>query len=131
MKYNIGDFAKMEKKIDEDLVARFAELTGDNNPIHIDDEAGKKSIFGKRVAHGMISASIISAVIGMQLPGEGAIYLGQNIKFLAPVMIGDTVTAYVEVVEIANEEKGILKLHTYVRNQDEKMVLDGEAIVKI
>lgn len=126
----IGQSASFTKRITENDINAFAEISGDFNPIHVDEEAAKKSMFGRRIAHGMLSASFISAVLGMYLPGEGTIYLGQNLKFLKPVDIGDEITAKVTVAEIVNADKGIYKLSTQCFNQKEEMVIDGEATVK-
>ncbi len=113
---------------DADIV-RFAEVSGDRNPVHLDDAYAARSPFGQRVAHGFLTGSLISAVIGMELPGPGSIYLGQTLKFLAPVYIGDTVTVSVEVIGV-REEKRLVTLRTDGTNQDGKLVLTGEAIVK-
>jgi len=126
----IGKSATFTKKITESDINTFAEISGDHNPIHVDEEAAKKSVFGRRIAHGMLSASFISAVLGMYLPGEGTIYLGQNLKFLKPVDIGDEITAKVTVAEVVNADKGIYKLSTQCFNQKDEMVIDGEATVK-
>ncbi len=126
----IGKSATFTKKITESDINAFAEVSGDFNPIHVDEEAAKKSVFGRRIAHGMLSASFISAVLGMYLPGEGTIYLGQNLKFLKPVDIGDEITAKVTVAEAVNADKGIYKLTTQCFNQKGEMVIDGEATVK-
>ena len=124
----VGQKASFSKTVTETDVYMFAGITGDVNPIHIDKEYAKNSIFKDRVAHGMLSAGFISAVIGVQLPGPGSIYSGQTLKFLAPVYIGDTVTATVEIIEIA-AEKGRVILKTTCTNQDGKAVLDGEATI--
>jgi 3-hydroxybutyryl-CoA dehydratase len=113
---------------DADIV-RFAEVSGDRNPVHLDDAYAARSPFGRRVAHGFLTGSLISAVIGMDLPGPGSIYLGQTLKFLAPVYIGDTVTVSVEVIGV-REEKRLVTLRTDCTNQDGKLVLTGEATVK-
>jgi Acyl dehydratase len=124
----IGMFSNFEKTITETDVQLFAGVSGDINPIHISKLAGERSIFGRRVAHGILVSGLISAVIGMQLPGPGTIYLGQNIKFCSPVFIGDTINAQVEVIEI-KEEKNIVKLATKCTNQEGKVVIEGVAIV--
>ena len=126
----IGQSASFTKRITENDINAFAEISGDFNPIHVNEEAAKKSVFGRRIAHGMLSASFISAVLGMYLPGEGTIYLGQNLKFLKPVDIGDEITAKVSVAEVVNADKGIYKLVTQCFNQKDEMVIDGEATVK-
>lgn len=130
MKMNVGDSASMEKTITESDINLYAELTGDFNTAHIDEEAASGGIFGGRVAHGMLSAGLISAVIGTRLPGDGAIYLSQNLNFLKPVRVGDTVTAICKVTEILNSEKGIYKLETKCVKQNGECVIDGEAVIK-
>lgn len=124
----IGDSASMSKTVSETDVYLFAGITGDFNPAHIDAEYAKETFFKARIAHGMLSAGFISALLGTKLPGPGTIYVGQELKFLAPVMIGDTVTAKVEVVEI-NREKNRVTLRTTCENQDKKLVMDGKALM--
>lgn len=129
MKYSefkVGMKEEVTKIITEEDIQKFAEVSLDFNPIHMDEEAGKNSIFGKRIAHGMISAGLISAVLGTKLPGEGAIYMGQELKFLAPVFIGDTVTAICEIEELIPEKSRVI-LKTTVVNQDGKEVVVGKA----
>lgn len=130
MCYKLNSRESITKTFTESEVELFAKLTGDCNAIHLDYEKAKKSLFGERVVHGMLVASLLSAVIGTKLPGEGTIYMEQEIKFLLPVKIGDTVTAQVEIVEILNVEKRILKLNTEVRNQRGELVIRGYAVVK-
>ncbi len=129
VKFDIGSTAEFSKTISEFDVYQFAGISGDLNPIHINKVAGEASIFKDRVAHGMLVSSLISTVIGTRLPGEGTIYLGQNLKFTSPVYIGDTVTAKVEVAEFI--KKGIVKLNTTVTKQDGTIVVDGDAVVKV
>lgn len=124
-----GDKASFSKTLTETDVYLFAGITGDINPIHINKIEAENSIFKERVVHGMLSGGLISAVIGMQLPGPGSIYLEQNLKFTAPVKIGDTITATVEIVEL-NIEKNKINLKTTCQNQDGKIVIDGIATVK-
>jgi 3-hydroxybutyryl-CoA dehydratase len=124
----VGDSAQMGKTITEFDVYGYAGISMDFNPIHINKEFAAGSRFKQRIAHGMLSASLISAVIGTALPGRNAIYLEQYVKFTAPVFIGDTLKAVVTVTEKL-EGKGILKLKTQVFNQEEKLVVDGEATV--
>ena len=124
---NIGDKASFQKTISEADVYMFAGVTGDMNPAHINHEAMKDSKFGGRIVHGMLSAGLVSAVLGMQLPGPGTIYLSQQLNFKAPVKIGETVKAVVEVLE--KLEKGRVRLKTNCYNQDGVEVLDGEALV--
>ena len=124
----IGDTASMSKTVAECDVYAFAGITGDFNPVHIDEEFAKGTMFHGRIAHGMLSAGFISAVLGTQLPGINTIYLGQELSFKAPVRIGDTVTATVEVIE-KNEAKHRLVLKTTVMTQTGLVVVDGKAYV--
>lgn len=126
----IGESAFFAKTITESDVNIFAGISGDFNPIHINALKAEKSIFGKRVVHGMLVGSLISTVIGTKLPGEGTIYLEQDLKFLKPVYIGDTCVANVEVIEKIDEDKGIYRLATGVKNQAGEDVIDGFAVVK-
>jgi 3-hydroxybutyryl-CoA dehydratase len=124
----IGDSAQFSKTITETDVYLFAGITGDFNPAHIDEEYSRKTYFGTRIAHGLLSAGFISTVLGTQLPGPGTIYLRQELTFLGAVKIGDTITARVEVVEI-DTAKGRAKLLTTCDNQAGIRVLTGEAVV--
>ena len=124
----IGDSASTAKTISEADVYLFAGITGDHNPAHINEEASKKTAFGGRIAHGILSAGLISAVLAMKLPGPGTIYLGQELKFTKPVRFGDTVTATATVSEIV-AEKNIVKLDTTCTNQHGEVVLQGMATV--
>jgi 3-hydroxybutyryl-CoA dehydratase len=113
----------------ESTVNQFAEVSGDINPIHIDDGYAARSRFGQRIAHGMFTASLISALIGTRLPGPGAIYLSQTLTFLAPVRIGDVVAAVVEVAEMVEQGSRVrLDCQCLV---DGRPVLEGEAWVKV
>ena len=123
----VGDSGQVTKTVTETDVILYAGITGDNNPVHINDIEAKASRFGQRLVHGMLTAGFISAVLGTCLPGRGAIYMGQTLKFLRPVHIGDTVTAIGEVIA-KNEEKRQITMRTSVVNQDGKMVIDGEAL---
>jgi 3-hydroxybutyryl-CoA dehydratase len=124
----LGQSAKFSKTIAEADVYGFAGITGDFNPAHVDAEYAKDTFFKERIAHGMLTASLISTIIGTILPGPGSIYMGQNLRFLAPVKFGDTITAVAEVVEIMAEKKRI-RLNTTCTNQDGTLVVDGEALV--
>ena len=130
MKFNVGESAEITKTIDEADIQAFAEVTGDHNPIHLDDEFAKTTRFKRRIAHGMLSASLISAVLANKLPGEGSVYLGQTLQFVAPVFPGDAVTARVTVKEI-REDKPIVKLETVCVNQRDELVIRGEATVLV
>jgi 3-hydroxybutyryl-CoA dehydratase len=124
----IGDTAEFSKTVSESDIYQFAGVTGDFNPAHIDEAYAKKTFFKTRIAHGMLSAGFISTAIGTKLPGTGSIYIQQNLSFLAPVRIGDTITARVEVIEIM-DKKNRVRLKTVCVNQEGTQVLDGEAIV--
>jgi 3-hydroxybutyryl-CoA dehydratase len=124
----IGQKASFQKTISESDVYLYAGITGDINPAHIDEETSKNSIFKGRIAHGMLTAGLISAVLGVHLPGPGTIYMSQELKFTAPVRFGDTIKAQVEVLEI-NAQKNRVTLATTCHNQEGVKVLDGKAIV--
>ena len=125
---SVGDLAEFSKTISETDIYLYAGITGDMNPAHINEEFASKTAFKSRIAHGMLTAGLISAILGNQLPGPGTIYLKQELAFTAPVYICDTITASVRVSEILSEKKKI-KLKTTCVNQDGKTVLDGEAQV--
>ena len=120
----------MTKVITDQDVRQFAAISEDTNPIHLDDEFAAGSIFGQRVVHGMLVASLFSGLIGMKLPGEGTIYLGQDLKFKAPVPIGSTITASVEILKL-REDKPIATLRTVCVNEAGEVVIDGEAVVRV
>lgn len=122
----IGDKASMSKTVTEYDIYTFAGVTGDFNPVHVDAEFAKKTMFKERIAHGILSAGFISAVLGTALPGANTIYLGQELSFRAPVKIGDTVTATVELIEKI-EGKNRLIFRTTVTNQDGVVVVEGKA----
>ena len=122
-----GMTAETAKTITEADILMYAAVSTDTNPVHIDAEAAAKSMFGQRIAHGMLSAGLISAVLGTKLPGPGTIYLGQTMRFRAPVKIGDTVTAKVEVTAVDMAKKrATLKTECFVAG---KVVIEGEAVV--
>jgi len=125
----VGTRATRERTITDDDIVRFAEVSGDRNPVHLDEEYAARSPFGQRIAHGFLVGSLISAAIGMDLPGPGSIYLGQTLKFVAPVHIGDTVTVSVEVIKV-REDKRLITLRTDCTNQNGTLVITGEATVK-
>ncbi|WP_071394653.1 MaoC family dehydratase [Bacillus tuaregi] len=124
----IGDQAVFSKTISEFDIYQFAGITGDFNPMHIDEEFADKTIFQDRIAHGLLTGSFISTVLGMKLPGPNSIYLSQSFRFTAPVKVGDTIKAVVEVIE-KQDRKKFIKLKTQVWNQRQEMVVDGEALV--
>ena len=125
-----GRTASFEKTITAADIEGFAELSGDRNPLHVDEEFASSTFFGGPIAHGMLSASLLSTVIGCLLPGTGAIYRSQNLRFLRPVHAGDTLRATVAVREISSEREQ-LGLDTWVENQDGGRVIEGEAVVSL
>ena len=126
----IGDKALLMKSFSEEEVQQFAETSTDKNPLHLDKDYGNSSIFGQRVVHGILVASLFSGLIGMELPGRGSIYLGQNLAFRAPVAIGEQVTASVEIIKI-REDKPIVTLRTVCTNSAGEVAIEGEAVVKV
>lgn len=126
---SIGMTENYNKEVKSSDVVGFAEITGDRNPIHLSERFAAKTPFGGRIAHGLYTASLISAVIGTKLPGPGAIYMSQTLNFKAPVKIGDVVNASVEVAELM-EKGGRVKLICRCRVGD-ALVLEGEALVKV
>ena len=130
MKFSVGDSAETTRTIAQADVDAFAAVTGDHNPVHVDEAFALQTRFGRRIAHGMLTASLISSVLANKLPGEGSVYLGQTLQFVAPVFPGDEVTARVTVKEV-REDKPIVKLETICVNQRGEMVIRGEASVLI
>lgn len=126
----VGERDSFTKTVTESDVSTFAGLIGDFNPIHVDAEYARKSRFGRRVAHGMFAGGLISAVLGNKLPGPGSIYLSQQLEFLAPVFIGDTITAVVEITSW-RPDKRIVTLKTDCFNQDERQVVTGKAVLML
>jgi acyl dehydratase len=123
-----GTRASLTRTITEADVIAFAELSGDHNPIHLDAEYAAQTRFGRRIAHGLLSVGLIGALLGNQLPGPGAIYLSQAIRFWAPVYLGDTVTATVEVIAVSEERRRVT-LSTTCANQRGEQIITGEAVV--
>jgi 3-hydroxybutyryl-CoA dehydratase len=126
----IGDAASFSKTVSESDIYTFAGVTGDLNPAHIDEEYAKKTMFQGRIAHGMLGAGFISAVLGTRLPGPGTIYLSQELRFKAPVRIGDTVTATCTVTA-KDDSKRKLTIETVAVNQDGKAIIEGAAVVML
>src|SRR5438094_10195219 len=123
-----GDYAEIERDVEMEAIAEFIDAVGDYNPIHSDPAYAAATSFGEPIAPGVFTAGLISAVIGTQLPGPGAIYLSQSLKFMKPVKPGDTITARVEVLEVIRE-RNRLRLQTTCTNQRGEEVLAGEAWV--
>jgi 3-hydroxybutyryl-CoA dehydratase len=128
MSLNVGDSAELSKTITDEEIRAFAELTGDFNPVHTDDEYARATRFGRRIAHGMLAASLISSVLANWLPGRGSVYLSQTLRFTAPVYPGDTVTARATVKHV-REDKPVVTLETVCTNQRGERVVEGEAVV--
>ncbi len=124
----IGQKASVQKTFTSADVTAFAGISLDINPIHMSDRYAENTIFGKRIVHGLLTSGLISAVLGNTLPGPGTVYLGQELKFIAPVYLGDDITAEVEITEL-REDKKIVKLSTTCYNQDGKTVISGLATV--
>lgn len=129
MGYEVGATASRTKTITDQDIQGFAAISTDTNPIHLDEDYASDTPFGKRIAHGMLTASLISAVLANDLPGPGSIYLSQTMKFTKPVFIGDTITATVSITNV-RERSNIVTLATTIVNQDGDVVLEGEAVVK-
>jgi len=130
MKFTEGQSASLTRTVSAADVEGFAKVTGDTNPVHLDEAYAATTRFGRRIAHGMLAVSYISALLGTEFPGPGTIYLSQNVSFLAPVYLGDTITATVTVSKF-RAEKGVLTLVTECRNQDGVKVIDGMAVVLV
>ncbi|ANE41210.1 enoyl-CoA hydratase [Fervidobacterium sp. SC_NGM5_O18] len=126
----IGQVYEVKRIVTDEMVKLFAEATGDKNPVHLDEEYAKNTIFGGRIAHGILSLGIISSVLGMEFPGAGTIYLMQNAKFRRPVYIGEEVTVKLIVKEVDREKRRVL-LETYVVKENGENAIEGEALVKI
>jgi 3-hydroxybutyryl-CoA dehydratase len=130
MAFQIGQSDSLTRTITSEDIELFAKASGDNNPVHLDEEFAAKSRFGKRVAHGMLSASFISALLGTKFPGSGTIYLKQSLAFLKPVFIGEVITVTATVTAY-RPDKHILTLATVCSNQAGEKVIDGEAVVMV
>ena len=126
----VGQEAELSKTVTDEDVITFARVTGDFNPVHVDEIAAARSRFGSRIAHGMLSAGLISAAIAGKLPGPSSIYLSQTLRFTLPVRIGDTITVHLKVIELI-EGKQRVKLSTVCRNQKGETVVEGEALVLV
>jgi 3-hydroxybutyryl-CoA dehydratase len=130
MELKLGDKFSNSREITDKLIRAFAEVSGDYNPIHLDDEFAKNTRFGKRIAHGMLSGALISSVLGYELSERKIVYLSQTLKFVSPVFIGDTITATGTVTKI-REDKPVITVETVCTNQDGSVVVTGEAAVMI
>lgn len=130
MNLKIGDTFSVSREVTDELIRKFADVSGDYNPIHLDEEFAAQTRFGKRIAHGMLGASFISAVLGYKLSDRKIVYLSQSLRFVAPVFIGDTVTAKATVKEI-REDKPIVTIETTCENQSGETVITGEAKIMV
>ena len=124
----VGMKESVSKTITETDVILYAGITLDVNPAHLNEEHAKQTMFKHRIAHGMLTAGLVSAVLGTKLPGEGSIYMGQDLKFTAPVYFGDTITATAEIIELIPEKNRVI-LSTICTNQEDKVVLKGQATI--
>ena len=128
--FTVGQSATWTKTITEADVIAYASITGDFNPLHVDQVYAARSRFGERIAHGLLTAGLISAVLGMRLPGPGGIFLSQTLKFVRPVRLGDTITATAEVTAW-NPAKRLLHLRTTCANQHGEGVVEGESVLLV
>ena len=126
----VGDTATFTKSFTKEDVMTFAEISGDQNPVHVDADFAATTRFERQIVHGMLTAGLISAVLGTKLPGPGCLYLKQELNFRAPVYFGDTITATVTVTKV-REDKPIITLETSCSNQDGILVIDGTAILMV
>ena len=129
-RYYVGQKASLSKTFTRADVEYFAGLSGDYNPLHLDEEYAKTTRFGKPILHGLLTASLLSGLLGNHLPGHGCVYLGQTLRFVKPVYAGDTVTAHAEVLEY-KPEKGFIRLKTICTNQNGETVIEGEAAMLV
>jgi acyl dehydratase len=130
MSLKVGDKFSTERTVTDELIRKFAEVSGDYNPIHLDDEFAKDTRFGRRIAHGMLSGAFISAVLGYKLTERKIVYLSQTLKFTAPVFIGDTVTTTATVTHI-RDDKPIVTMETVCTNQNGETLVMGESAVML
>lgn len=130
MPINVGDKFSKSRLITDELIRQFAELSGDHNPIHLDEAYASGTRFGRRIAHGALSAAFISAVLGYEFSERKIVYLSQTLKFIAPAFIGDTITTTGTVKHI-REDKPIVTLETLCTNQNGQLTVTGEAVVML
>jgi 3-hydroxybutyryl-CoA dehydratase len=130
MKIKVGDSASVTKTITDADIQTFGDLTGDHNPLHFDQEHARRTRFGKPIGHGLLTGSLFSPIIAHQPPGEGAIYLSQSFKFVAPVFAGDTITATLTVKQV-RQDKQVITLDGVAKNQKGEVVITGESVVLV
>lgn len=126
----VGQKASLTKTITEEDLTHFIAITGDENPLHIDESFAKQTFFRQRIAHGMLSASLFSTLVGMHIPGIGAIYKSQTLEFLGPVFIGDTLCAWFEIVSIDMETEEVF-IKSWIENQDGENVIEGKTVASL
>ncbi len=126
----VGQKTSLTKIITEEDLTHFIAITGDENPLHIDESFAKQTFFGQRIAHGMLSASLFSTLVGLHIPGIGAIYKSQTLEFLHPVFIGDTLCAWFEIVKI-DREKEEIAIKSWIENQDGVNVIEGQTVASL
>ena len=126
----VGQKASVKKTITEDDISSFVEIAGDENPLHVDALFAEQTFFGQRIAHGMLSASLFSTLVGMHIPGTGAIYKSQTLEFLRPVFIGDTLIAWFEIIALDPEEE-LIEIKSWIENQDGQKVVTGRAVTSL
>ncbi len=126
LELNVGDFAESIKRIEDKDVVMFSEVSGDKNPVHLDEDYASTTRFKHRIAHGHLVSSLFSALLGTELPGEGSIYLAQDIRYLKPVYLNDEIRAVVKVIE-CDTTRNRVKLETNAYNQNNEMVISGMA----
>jgi len=125
--FSVGQTSRLTRTVTAEVVDAFARVSTDDNPLHLDDAYAATTRFGRRIAHGMLAASFVSAMMGTQFPGPGAIYMSQSLKFTRPVFLGDVLEVVATVTDYA-AERGVLTLSTVVTNQAGEVVLSGEAV---
>ena len=130
MQLKIGDKFTTNRTVTDELIRAFAEVSGDYNPIHLDEEFASKTLFGKRIAHGMLSGAFISAVLGNEFKDMKIVYLSQTMRFTAPVFIGDTVTTTATITNI-REDKNIITCETICTNQNGETLVTGESKIMV
>ncbi len=130
MELKPGDTFSTSREVTDELIRKFADVSGDYNPLHLDEEYAATTRFGKRIAHGMLSGAFISGVLGYELSVRKIVYLGQTMKFRAPVFIGDTITI-TGTVKSVRPDKPVIKIETVCENQDGVRVVDGEAVIML
>lgn len=126
----VGQKAFLRKTITEADLSHFIAITGDKNPLHVDERFAEQTFFGQKIAHGMLSASLFSTLVGMHLPGIGAIFKSQTLEFLRPVFIGDNLCAWFEITAI-DPEAEIIEIKSWIENQNKEIVIEGKTVASL